>query len=128
MAVQALSLCTFSEWFAHKNVPYLIFYRWTKFQCHTFFHSQDSFLSSYLDSWWRDKLEDLSWIKLWSNGWHEEKEGKMEIQKFEYLENKKSFLDEIKDMFHSTCFILDEIKNMFHSFWRVMIWWKINVC
>ena len=40
----------------------------------------------------------------------------MEIQKFEYLENKKSFLDEIKDMFHSTCFILDEIKNMFHSF------------
>ena len=26
----------------------------------------------------------------------EEKEGKMEIQKFEYLENKKSFLDEIK--------------------------------
>ena len=25
----------------------------------------------------------------------------MEIQKFEYLENEKSFLDEIKNIFHS---------------------------
>ena len=31
----------------------------------------------------------------------------MEIQKFEYLENEKSFLD--------------EIKNIFHSFWRAII-------
>ena len=30
-----------------------------------------------------------------------EKEGKMETQKFEYLENEKSFLDEIKNIFHS---------------------------
>ena len=30
-----------------------------------------------------------------------EKEGKTEIPKFEYLENEKSFLDEIKDIFHS---------------------------
>ena len=30
-----------------------------------------------------------------------EKEGKTEIQKFECLENKKSFLDEIKNIFHS---------------------------
>ena len=29
----------------------------------------------------------------------------MEIQKFEYLENEESFLD--------------EIKNIFHSFWRL---------
>ena len=28
-----------------------------------------------------------------------EKEGKTEIQKFEYLKNKKSFLDEIKTIF-----------------------------
>ena len=28
-----------------------------------------------------------------------EKEGKMKIQKFEYLENEKSFLDEIKTFF-----------------------------
>ena len=30
-----------------------------------------------------------------------EKEGKVEIQKFEYLENEKSFLEEIKNIFHS---------------------------
>ena len=32
------------------------------------------------------------------------------IQKIEYLENDKSFLD--------------EIKNTFHSFWRANVWWK----
>ena len=37
------------------------------------------------------------------------KEGK-KSQKFEYLENKKSFLD--------------EIKNTFDSFWRAIIWWQ----
>ena len=36
-------------------------------------------------------------------------EGK-KLQKFEYLENEKSFLD--------------EIKNIFHSFWRAIIRWK----
>ena len=36
----------------------------------------------------------------------------MKIQKFEYLENKKSFLD--------------EIKRIFHSFWRAIICWKIK--
>ena len=36
-------------------------------------------------------------------------EGK-KSQKLEYLENEKSFLD--------------EIKNIFHSFLRAMIWWK----
>ena len=42
-----------------------------------------------------------------------EKEGKLKIQKFAYLENEKSFLD--------------EIKNIFHSFWRAIIWWKIKI-
>ena len=36
-----------------------------------------------------------------SNGQQVEKEGRTEIQKFEYLENEKSFLDEIKSIFHS---------------------------
>ena len=27
--------------FFHKNVPYLILYQWTKFQCHTLFLSED---------------------------------------------------------------------------------------
>ena len=31
----------------------------------------------------------------------EETEGKTEIQKSKYLENKKAFLDEIKNIFHS---------------------------
>ena len=28
-------------------------------------------------------------------------EGKSEIQKFEYLENEKNFLDEVKSVFHN---------------------------
>ena len=31
----------------------------------------------------------------------EKKDGKTNIQKLEYLENKKQFLDEIKNIFHS---------------------------
>ena len=34
-----------------------------------------------------------------SSDQQEEKEGKKEIQKSEYLENKKSFLDDIKSIF-----------------------------
>ena len=30
----------------------------------------------------------------------EKKEGKTKIQKFEHLKNEKSFLDEIKNIFH----------------------------
>ena len=42
-----------------------------------------------------------------------EKKGKMEIQKFEYLENEKSFLDEIKNISYSfqTAMILCKNKN-----------------
>ena len=39
-----------------------------------------------------------------------DKKGKTEIQKFEYLEDEKSFSD--------------EIKSIFHSFWRAIPWWK----
>ena len=35
------------------------------------------------------------------------------LQKYEYLENKKSFLD--------------EIKNIVHSFWRAITWWKYKI-
>ena len=37
-------------------------------------------------------------LKQWLTG---KKEGKTKIQKFEYLENEKSFLDEIKNIFDS---------------------------
>ena len=56
--------CTFSAWFSNENVPYLILYQWTKFQYLTFFTSQvikqNLLISSYLDSWWRNKLWGLS--------------------------------------------------------------------
>ena len=42
----------------------------------------------------------------------EKKNGKMEIQKVKYLKNEKSFLD--------------EIKNIFHSFSRAIIWLKLK--
>ena len=54
------------------------------------------------------KLEDLSWISSKLMADRKKKERKMEIQNFKYLENKKSFLD--------------EIKNMLRSFWRTIIW------
>ena len=37
-------------------------------------------------------------LKQWLTG---RKKGKIELQKIEYLENEKSFLDEIKSIFHS---------------------------
>ena len=40
----------------------------------------------------------------------QKKIGRTEMQKIEYLKNKKSFVD--------------EIKSSFHSFWRAIIWWK----
>ena len=40
-------------------------------------------------------------IILQSNGRQVEKEGKVEIQKIEYLEKEKSFLDQMKSIFHS---------------------------
>ena len=41
-----------------------------------------------------------------------EKKGEAKIQKSEYLMNEKSFLD--------------EIRNIFHSFWRTIIWLKVE--
>ena len=88
--------CKLSAWFFHKNAPYLILHstQWTKFHCHNLFLSQgikqNVLLSSYLDSWWCHKLKQ--WLK---QGCQEEKEGQTKIQKYEYLENEKSFLDEL---------------------------------
>ena len=33
--------CLFYALFSNKNLPYLILYQWTNFQCHTFFPSQN---------------------------------------------------------------------------------------
>ena len=50
----------------------------------------------------KDRFHLSFWIwKVWK--------GK-KLQKFEYLKNEKSFLA--------------EIKTIFHSYWRAIIWWK----
>ena len=53
-------VCTFSASFFHKNVTYSRLYQLIKFQCHTFFPSQDikqnMLLSSYLDNSWHRKF------------------------------------------------------------------------
>ena len=91
----------------------MILHLGTKFQCHTFFPSQDikqNVLSSYLGNWWRHKLLRFIFdhpLKQWPTGRKRGKDGKRKIW---YLENEKSFFD--------------EIKSIFHSFWRVIIWWK----
>ena len=58
------------------------------------FSSQDTKqnmpLSFYLVSWWENQFIFKQSLK---QGWQGAKEGKTEIQKFEYLENEKSFLD-----------------------------------
>ena len=55
---------------------------------------------------WHHKLFHLH-LSFWIwNVW----KGREKLEKFEYLENKKSFLD--------------EITNIFHSFWRPIFWWK----
>ena len=58
-----------------------------KFQCHTFFPSE--FIKQNL-------IDEV--IRFIFD--HGKKEGKAEIQKFEYLESKKGFLDEIQSIFH----------------------------
>ena len=60
-----------------------------KVQCHIFFPSQDikqNGLSSYLDNCWRDLRSSFTLMPDKNRG-----EENTEIQKFEYLENEKSF-------------------------------------
>ena len=110
--------CTFYAWFFHKNVPCLILYLWTKFQC-TFFPSQDIkqnvLLSCVIKFLFRQLTtsETLRFIfdhSLKAMPDREKEKGRMEMQKYEYLENEKSFLK--------------EIKTIFHCFWRAIICWK----
>ena len=90
------------------NLPYFILYQWKTFQHHTFFPSQDIKQNVFLSSYYA--VDD---VINYSNGWHGEKEGKTELQKFEYVENEQN--------------LLDEIKNIFHCFFRAIIWLKIKI-
>ena len=70
------------------------------------------FLSPYLDNCWRDKfkiyLESSTKRMADRENWGEV--GK--IQKFEYLENEKRFLDEIKSIFQN---YLRTVKTLYIS-------------
>ena len=91
--------------------------------------SEKSFISYTLSDpvWWYNLKQFLSYSKpIWvmlANSWHRRKlhfhltfciwkvwKGREKLQTFEYLENENSFLD--------------EIRNIFHSFWWAIIWWK----
>ena len=89
----------------HENVPYLILYQWPKFQCHTFFHSQDIkqnvLLSSYLDSY---VITNFKIYLASSSQAMADKEKKRGGWKYKNLNISR------------TERVLDEIKNIFHSF------------
>ena len=103
---------TFYAWFFHKNVPYLIPYQLTKFQRHICFPSQDIRQNVLLSSYSWGFILDHPWKQ-----WLTRKRGKEEIQKFEYLENKNSFLDEINIFRNSLGYdLVKKIKNNKHKF------------
>ena len=96
--------------------------------------NSQKFLYSYVlfdQVWWCNITRFLSYSKnhacklnfMQVNSWHHKSflfhltfriwkkwKRRRKLQKFEYLENGKNFLD--------------ETKNIFYSFWRAMIWWK----
>ena len=118
--------CTFSAWFFYKDVLYLcaaqiknIFIEKSSscsiygqsFSVIPFFllkipnkHVIEFLYRQLITSWTLRFIFDHPVLKQWPTG---RKEGRTEIQKFEYLENEKSFAD--------------EIKIIFHSFWRAII-------
>ena len=99
--------CAFSTWVFHKNVPCLtlngqrakLYYQRVRFQCHTFFPSQDIkknvSLSSYLNNWWY-KLWDLSSIILKSNHRQAKKR-----QRWKYKNLKRAFQMIFRSVFHN---------------------------
>ena len=109
-----LALVTFSAWFFfHKNVPYLILYQLTKFQRHNFLFLKISNKMCYQVLIYI--TDDVKNVKIYLRSsskamTDKEKDEKTEIQNFEYLEIKDSFLD--------------EIKSIFHNYLRTITWWK----
>ena len=80
------------------------------------------FLKSKLDTWWCQKLGFIiiqlflfNFYKI-SNGQERENEGRREVQKFEILEDERSFFGKIKSFFNITT-----IKTCVHEFY---FWWK----
>ena len=87
---------TFSVWFFKKNVSYVTLYQLIKFNSLIAFTSQDIGLYVYqnylLTRLWRHNI--------WNQSNHFCYMTKKSWQKLKYVENEKSFWDEIKNIFH----------------------------
>ena len=100
-------LCTFSAWFFHKNVPDLVLYQLTKFQCHTFFLPK-KLNKMFYKFFFRQLMLSINFKTYLQST--SVATGKMEIQKNGYLEKEMSFWG--------------EIKGIFHNYSRAITWWK----
>ena len=104
--------CIFSAYFFHENVPSLTLYQLIKFHYQTQFPSRD--IKQYVFQILVQSIDDVINFQIYLQSSFQaiadirKKEGKREIQKFEYLGSKKSFFD--------------EIKSIFHNFLRAIIW------
>ena len=98
---------SFCAWFFHKNVPYLMLYQLTKFQCHIFFPSQDIKQNVLLSSY--------SWGCIFHHPRKQLLTGKKKIGR----RNTKVWISgEWKEIFRWN-------KKYFFIIIRAMIWWKI---
>ena len=84
----------------------------TKLQLHVLFPSQDIKQKFIIKFLFRQLLTSQTLRFIFEHPVRQsltrQRKGKMGIQTFEYLENEKSFLD--------------EIKTVFHNYFRVIIW------
>ena len=73
---------------------------------------ESAFLKSSLGTYWCHKLSHLSSTNFYkiSNGQERKKEGKNKVQKFENVEDKRSFFG--------------KIKSIFGNFLKVLFWWR----
>ena len=87
---------TFSAWDFHVNAPYFMRYQLIKFQRHIFLRYQTKCAMKFWSRWFifNHPLK-IEWVRC--------NEGKSQIQKIEYLKNKKDFLHEVKSIFYN-CF------------------------
>ena len=96
----------FSTYFFWKYVPYLVSYQSTKFQYHTYFPSQVIKQYEFLNFCVCSQVITSQTLRFIFDYFLEQwlrsgKKRKREIQKFDYLDNEKIFLDEIKSILYN---------------------------
>ena len=107
---------SFSVWFLKKNVSVVIFYELTRFHCLVAFTLLGNMCIAIICKSGCDvmnfEVNFIFLIKLFSYM------TKKTWQKRKYLENEKSFLDEIKTNFHHFWRALNEANNNFFERWE----------